>query len=1125
VKFFLLIFLSVMLKMQLAGAPMTDEQISARIKASSESPMDEDSATALKIWEETLAVSKATAQAVAAEQKSRDDLDKLSRLAVLAAPGAPPESTPLIDQVALSEKVSVLLESTQIKIDELTSRAKESPGLLADLTTYIARDRAKLEELEIPEPSTGKVEASRYQKALQDKRHLEAKLKQYDATQEFLRREAELSDERLRKRSEYRVALIDLQKILTARIANLKKEEAEKIRAALAESARAFADIPELAMLTSEVRELNELRSGSEGVQASLIQAKEYSDSIKETRRQTEEQYGNAVRRITLLKEAKLGIDDETGLLLRQQRASLRSTDEIADELRLNLERSAQAQLALFALTDLVKSPRDLTDKKIEELLKTHPLLERAKIQNLITRKSELLRGLRSDYSKLNDSLTKGTIAAKFTIDEIDEYSEFIDERLLWIKSTQPLNLREPLDEWSRVVVLFSPTTLGQVWDSIQANWFEKIIVSILLFLSSLVITLRRRRLRRYLKETSEQAARRNCTSIVPTIINIVAAVLLSLWLPLLVYLAATLIESPGSWHIGLSRLAVFLFLTSLLIKFSRKEGLFVSHFKMHPDRAALIQRPLRWLFPLAFPLVFLVSALTNNDGDGSTASGRIAFIIALSVGCGFIHHLFHPKRSILQKEGKGATSVTQACYVLVMAIPIVFAVGAALGYLASVLLLRGQVGASFGLLILAFLVMQFLTRWTLVSRRRLAITQVLRRREVTLAEREHAEEGTEKPADLPSLEEIKAEAVDVVEVEVQSTQLFRLVICSFVFAGLWGIWSSTLPALSFLDEVPFPGGGASTEEKVETAPLIPSLLPSMGGSVDSSEGIASQGEKVASASSDPVDDGAISLQDVLLALVFLLITFIAARNIPSLLSLTLFSSINLGPGGNFALTTTARYLIVLVGVAFALGHIGITWGKVQWLAAAITLGIGFGLQEIFANFVAGIILLFERPIRLGDVVTVGDISGKVTQIRIRATTIQQFNNRELLVPNKEFITSQLVNWTLKDSILRFEIPVGIAYGSDTKKAASVLQKILSEHPDVMDEPKPDVLFVNFGNSTLDFNVRGFVASVEHFVTAKSDLHYLIDDAFREAGIEIAFPQQDLHIRSLPEGGFNKLPS
>jgi potassium efflux system protein len=186
---------------------------------------------------------------------------------------------------------------------------------------------------------------------------------------------------------------------------------------------------------------------------------------------------------------------------------------------------------------------------------------------------------------------------------------------------------------------------------------------------------------------------------------------------------------------------------------------------------------------------------------------------------------------------------------------------------------------------------------------------------------------------------------------------------------------------------------------------------------------------------------------------------------------------------------------------------------------------LGFGLQEIFANFVAGIILLFERPIRLGDVVTVGDISGKVTQIRIRATTIQQFNNRELLVPNKEFITSQLVNWTLKDSILRFEIPVGIAYGSDTKKAASVLQKILSEHPDVMDEPKPDVLFVNFGNSTLDFNVRGFVASVEHFVTAKSDLHYLIDDAFREAGIEIAFPQQDLHIRSLPEGGFNKLPS
>lgn len=258
------------------------------------------------------------------------------------------------------------------------------------------------------------------------------------------------------------------------------------------------------------------------------------------------------------------------------------------------------------------------------------------------------------------------------------------------------------------------------------------------------------------------------------------------------------------------------------------------------------------------------------------------------------------------------------------------------------------------------------------------------------------------------------------------------------------------------------------------------------------------------------------TLQDLFLAIFLAVITFSAAKNIPGLLSLTVFDRFKLGPAGNFALTTTARYLIILIGVVLAFGKIGITWGKVQWLAAAVSLGIGFGLQEIFANFVAGIIMLFERPVRLGDVVTVGEVSGKVTQINIRATTIQQFNNRELLVPNREFITNQLVNWTLRDTVLRFELMVGIAYGSDTRKASKILHKILEEHPKVLKDPAPDVLFAAFGASTLDFKVRGFVESVDDFIASQSELHFMIDDAFREAGIEIAFPQQDIHIRSLP---------
>jgi len=848
---------------------------------------------------------------------------------------------------------------------------------------------------------------------------------------------------------------------------------------------------------------LNERRTGEGGLQESLTEASDYRESVQSMRRRIKEQFENARRRIELFESAKLDLDDKTGLLLRRERARLPSTDAIASDLRENLERAAKAQISLLDLSDRISSLSVLSEEQIALLLQEQPQLQRSAIDDLLVQRADLLQGLKSDYSQLNIVLTEGTQFAENTIAEIDEYSGYIDERLLWIKSTNPLHLTEPLEEWGRLVDLFSPATFTKIARSIQENYVSKIVPLTVILLSSCLILLRRRRLREVIEQSNQEAARRNCTRLLPSVKTIVGAALLSLWLPLLLLLLSSLIDEPTSWRVGLLHLALTLFIVNTLIRFSQPEGLFVSHFKMHADRAALIFRTLKWFLPFTAPVVFLVSALTHSEV--SSESGRFSFILAMILLSVIGHRLFHPKRSLLQKEGT-SSGFTKAAYFVLMAIPVVLALGAALGYFASVLTLRAQIGATAGLLVLAFIVIRFFTRWTLVSRRGLAIAQALRRREVALAERERLSEGAEVQGDLPSLEEVKAEAVDVVEVEEQTTQLLRLATLAAVGFGVWAIWSSTLPALSVLDKMTLWGGQYSTPTESVSSPDLPSLT-------GASTSVKSAAQKVI-----PAADNRVSLQDLLLSLVFFVITFVGARNIPSLLSLTLFNRINLGPGGNFALTTTVRYLIVLIGVVLALQQIGITWGKVQWLAAAITLGIGFGLQEIFANFVAGIIMLFERPVRLGDIVTVGDISGKVTQIKIRATTIQQFNNRELLVPNKEFITSQLVNWTLKDSVLRFEIPIGVAYGSDTTKTTDILKSILKKHPQVLDDPKPDVFFVNFGNSTLDFTVRGFVGAVEHLLSTQSQLHYDIDHAFREAGIEIAFPQQDLHIRSLPAG-------
>ena len=159
--------------------------------------------------------------------------------------------------------------------------------------------------------------------------------------------------------------------------------------------------------------------------------------------------------------------------------------------------------------------------------------------------------------------------------------------------------------------------------------------------------------------------------------------------------------------------------------------------------------------------------------------------------------------------------------------------------------------------------------------------------------------------------------------------------------------------------------------------------------------------------------------------------------------------------GCRYTVTTLTSYGIVAVGLLLALSSIGARWSHFQWLVAALGVGIGFGLQEIVANFISGLIILFERPVRVGDYVTIGETDGFVTKIRIRATTIRSRDAHELLVPNKEFITNRLLNWTLSDEVIRVEIAVGVAYGSDVERALALIKEAAEGHEHVLHDPSP----------------------------------------------------------------------
>ena len=264
-----------------------------------------------------------------------------------------------------------------------------------------------------------------------------------------------------------------------------------------------------------------------------------------------------------------------------------------------------------------------------------------------------------------------------------------------------------------------------------------------------------------------------------------------------------------------------------------------------------------------------------------------------------------------------------------------------------------------------------------------------------------------------------------------------------------------------------------------------------------------------------------LSAGDLLSAIIIVLLTIALARNLPGLLEILVLSRMDLRQGSSYAITTLLSYLIVSVGIVGFLASLGVSWNKLQWLIAALGVGLGFGLQEIFANFVSGLIILFERPVRIGDVVTIGNLSGTVNRIRIRATTITDFDRKEIIVPNKTFVTEHLINWSLSDTVTRVTVKVAVANGSDVTLVRELLLKIARDNPRVLDDPEPLVFFLEFNDHRLEHELRMHVRKLDDRNPAIDETNREIDRLFAEHNIEIAARQVDVNLVS--KAGLEKL--
>jgi potassium efflux system protein len=377
--------------------------------------------------------------------------------------------------------------------------------------------------------------------------------------------------------------------------------------------------------------------------------------------------------------------------------------------------------------------------------------------------------------------------------------------------------------------------------------------------------------------------------------------------------------------------------------------------------------------------------------------------------------------------------------------------------------------------LALALLVLQqMIVRWLIVTRRKLALQAALDRQAARRAQGERPAPGM--AAELAQGAITEEQDVDLASLDEQTRRLVNALIGFAGVVALWLLWADMIPAFTLLDRF---------------------ALWHYQGVVDGVE------QRV------PV-----TVADMALVVLIVIAAVIAARNLPGLIEILLLQMSSVSAGSRYTIKTLLSYTISAVAFLTAFSTLGLSWNQVQWLVAALGVGIGFGLQEIVANFISGLIILFERPVRVGDVVTIGDTTGVVTNIQIRATTIRNWDKQELLVPNKEFITGRLLNWSLSDPLNRLTVPVGIAYGNDIERALGLLREVADSNPRVLADPEPTASVEGFGDNAVNLALRCHLGSLDYRIAVTTELHLAIERAFRGHGIEISYPQRDIHLRS-----------
>lgn len=834
-----------------------------------------------------------------------------------------------------------------------------------------------------------------------------------------------------------------------------------------------------------------ELRGMAEENEKLAESVSQINDDIAVAARRAVE-FGNALSELErefqgLTKKVDLGLGQQLGPYLLQFRIDL-----VRRRRKLESSRLPQSQIDAVRLEwlDLTEKRNKLSDLELRtdealarlELSAGHSPRDMLEIElhRLLESRRELLDSLISAYERYIREMGPLTAADKELFDAIDSQLDYIDERIFWVRSTAQLSTGDLAAAGDALRWYLQPAQWRFVARQLVLGAAARPLLSLLAAVVFVALVAARPRMHRRIRELSERAIRGSADDMMLTLRAFALTVLTAAPWPALMATLAWLLDRPvggselsDALAYGLYSTAAALVALEFLRQVCRGRGLGASHFAWPEQSTRLLRKHFRWFVPLALPLTLLGATTHALDNDRWESLCRLIFIAAMLLVSLLIHRVFRPVGGVLHeflaaRRGTWIHQLHHFSFPLLVASPVALALLASFGYYYSARQLAWRFQASAVLFTVVLISGALMLRWVLILRRRLAMREAKQRRAAVL----HDQKGVE--AQKMSVD-AKGQ-LDLTTVNLQTRRLVETALLVGFAAGLWWIWADVLPALSLLN-VPLwhveGGDGVARLEPIKVVHLLEAALA-------------------------------------------VILTVVAARNIPGLLEIVLLQRLPLELATRYAITTLFRYAITVAGLVVACLAIGVSWSKIHWLVAAVSVGLGFGLQEIFANFVSGLIILFERPIRVGDIVTVDDVSGTVSRIRIRATMITDFDCKELVVPNKEFITGRLLNWTLSDPVNRVCLTVGIAYGSDIEKARALMLCVAAETPGVLDEPAPIASFESFGDSALNLVLRCCLPNpvLEHRLAVIHALNTKIHDMFRAEGIEIAFPQLDLHVRS-----------